>query len=73
MPVNLEISSITGVSPYNLYVCDTGFTFCVYISQITSGDLPYNITIPYVLESVPNLALKIVDDDGCNIINYFST
>ncbi len=73
MPVNVVISAITGTSPYDIYICDTGNTTCVYVTGITSGDLSYSFNIPTLFESVPTLSLKIVDSDGCVVINNFNT
>lgn len=72
MPVNLDISSITGTSPYDIYVCDTGFTSCIYISTITTGDLTYTFSVPNFLLNNTNQVLKIVDDNGCIILKNFS-
>jgi hypothetical protein len=73
MGVNVEISSIVGVEPYDIYVCNTGFTTCIYISTIVDADLTYIFSVPSLLESVPTLTLKIVDDDNCTILNNFNT
>jgi hypothetical protein len=73
MAVNVEISSIVGVEPYDIYVCDTGFTTCIYISTILDSDLTYTFSVPTLLQYVPTLTLKIVDDDNCIILNNFNT
>lgn len=72
MPVNLDITSITGSSPYDIYLCDTGLTSCIYISTITTGDLTYTFSVPNILLNNNNQTLKIVDNDGCVILKNFT-
>jgi hypothetical protein len=65
MPINLEINAITGTSPYDIYICDTSLSNCIYISTITTLDLtpgPYPFPIPLIYQNTTNLVLKIVDD-----------
>jgi hypothetical protein len=72
MPVNLDITAISGTSPFDIYLCDTGFTSCVYIDTITTGDLTYTFSVPNLLINNTNQVLKVVDDDGCIILKNFS-
>lgn len=72
MPVNLDITAITGTSPFDIYLCDTGFTSCVYIDTITTGDLTYTFPVPSLLINNTNQVLKVVDDDGCITLKNFS-
>jgi hypothetical protein len=72
MPVNLDITAISGTSPFDIYLCDTGFTSCVYIDTITTGDLTYTFSVPSLLINNTNQVLKVVDDNGCIILKNFS-
>jgi hypothetical protein len=67
MDTNITITSITGISPYDVYVCDTGYTTCVYVSTINSGDLPYSIMIPSIFSSFTDFVVKVIDDNDCVI------
>lgn len=65
MPTDITINNISGSTPFDVYVCDTGYTSCIYVSTVTSGDLPYTFEIPPVYSSLANFIVKIVDDNNC--------
>ena len=68
MGTNITISSITGITPYDVYVCDTGYTTCIYVSTINSGNLPYSFMIPSIFSSLTDFVVKVIDDNDCTII-----
>lgn len=61
----ITISGITGIPPYDVYICDTTFSFCSLISGSTT--IPPNIdyTLSGVFENVSPVIIKIVDSNGC--------
>jgi hypothetical protein len=63
MPTDITINDITGVTPFDLYVCNTGVTTCVYIDTISS--LPHTFQVPLVIDGLPSYTLKVIDNDGC--------
>jgi hypothetical protein len=65
MITQLTISSITGQSPYDIYVCQTGGTGCFYITTISS--VPYTFNIPAPINNYSAYMLKIIDNNGCVI------
>ena len=65
MPTDITINNISGSTPFDVYVCDTGYTSCIYVSTVTSGDLPYTFEIPPVYSSLADFIVKIVDDNNC--------
>lgn len=65
MPTDITINDISGSTPFDVYVCDTGYTTCIYVSTINSGDLPYTFEIPPVYSSLSNFIVKVVDDNNC--------
>lgn len=65
MPTNITISSLNGNSPFDVYVCDTGMTACIYVNTITTGDVPYVFEIPPVYSALNNFTIKVVDDNDC--------
>jgi hypothetical protein len=67
MGTNITITSITGISPYDVYVCDTGYTTCIYVSTINSGNLPYSFMIPSIFSSLTDFVVKVIDDNDCVI------
>jgi hypothetical protein len=68
MGTNITISSITGITPYDVYVCDTGYTTCIYVSTINSGNLPYSFMIPSIFSTLTDFVVKVIDDNDCTII-----
>ena len=72
MAVQVTVNNITGSTPYQVYVCDSTLSSCIYISQIQSIDLPYNFIIPQPFENLINYSIKIVDVYGCVITNTFT-
>jgi hypothetical protein len=73
MPINVVISGVTGQSPYNVYICDENIINCTWISQITSGQIPYTFELPYIFQSYSDFAVKVVDSSNCNMIKFSGT
>jgi hypothetical protein len=69
MPTDVTISSISGSSPFDIYVCDTGMSNCIYVDTITSGDIPYVFETPSIFFNLNEFNVKIVDNLNCMIIN----
>ena len=59
MVTEVNIESITGVSPFNIYVCDTNGDNCFYINTINENSYTFEIPSPYDIMS--EYMLKIVD------------
>lgn len=70
MSVVVNISNITGASPYDIYICQTGGTGCFYVSTITST--PYSFLIPEPYNNSPAYMLKIIDNFNCVITGVTS-
>jgi hypothetical protein len=65
MAIQVTINSITGQSPYDIYICQSGGTGCFYITTISS--LPYSFDIPYPYNNSSAYTLKIIDNNQCVI------
>jgi hypothetical protein len=65
MATDITITGLGGVSPFDLYVCDTGMTTCIYVNTITLGDVPFLFPIPPVFSSLNSFTVKVVDDNDC--------
>lgn len=65
MAVQVTINSITGQSPYDVYICQSNGTGCFYISTITS--LPYVFDIPEPYNTSTSYQLKVIDSNNCVI------
>jgi hypothetical protein len=65
MAVQVNISSITGTSPYDIYICQPAGTNCFYITTISSTSYVFDIPAPY--DTSTSYMLKIIDNNGCVI------
>ena len=67
MPTTVNITSLSGASPFDIYLCDNPSSICIYIDTITTGDLPYEFNVPDVLLNVSSFILKIMDNNNCEV------
>jgi hypothetical protein len=68
MAVEITINSLTGASDFDVYICDTGFTSCVYYSTLDGSTIyPYTFFTPPPLDNQTDVCVKIVDNNNCII------
>jgi len=65
MAVQVTISSVTGQSPYDVYVCQTNGSACFYITTISSTPYIFDIPVPY--NNLSAYMLKLIDGNNCII------
>jgi hypothetical protein len=65
MPTNITINNVTGAQPFDIYVCDSPITTCIYITTINTIDIPYSFDIPVVYSSLSEFVVKVVDNNDC--------
>jgi hypothetical protein len=65
MPTNITINNVTGAQPFDVYVCDSPITTCIYVSTINTVDLPYSFNIPVIYDSLTEFVVKVVDNNDC--------
>ena len=65
MPTNITINNVTGAQPFDVYVCDSPITTCIYVSTINTVDIPYSFDIPLVYSSLTEFVVKVVDNNDC--------
>jgi hypothetical protein len=65
MPVEVSITSISGQSPFDIYICQSGGTDCFYITTTSSTSYDFDIPSPY--DNATAYTVKIIDDNGCII------
>lgn len=62
----IEISSITGTSPYDVYVCDVYGSNCMFLSAVTVNvPPPIYLTLPTYFDYAPVIMIKIIDANSC--------
>lgn len=65
MAIQVTISDITGQTPYDIYICQSGGTGCFYMATISF--VPYIFDIPAPYDNLSSYMLKIIDNKGCVI------
>lgn len=65
MSVTVSITAITGQSPYDIYLCQSGGTSCFYM--YTTSTIPYSFVIPSPYDQSSSYMLKIIDGANCII------
>jgi len=69
MPTDVTISSLSGSSPFDVYICNTSMSNCVYVDTITSGDVPYIFEVPISFSNSSEFNIKVIDNLNCLIID----
>lgn len=67
MPNIITITSLNGLTPFDVYTCDTGYTSCVYIDTIGPSQIPYSFSIPIIQSGMGSIGVKVVDSNNCEI------
>lgn len=65
MPLQIDITNISGASPFDIYFCDIGLTNCFYIDTISTT--PYQFLVPEPFDTVNDFSIKIIDANNCII------
>lgn len=62
----IQITSVTGTSPYNVYVCDVFGTNCNLVGTI-AGSVPPTVAffIPTIFDYAPAVMVKVIDFNNC--------
>ena len=65
MALQVTINDITGVTPFDIYICQSDGTGCFYMTTISSTPYVFDIPVPY--DTSTEYMLKVVDRNGCII------
>ena len=63
MGASITITSITGTSPYQVYVCNVLGANCSYVGSATT--MPYTVVLPAMYNSAPAVMIKVIDANNC--------
>lgn len=65
MATQVNISSIVGTPPYNIWVCDNcgSNQICTYIDYTVSNS--FSFTLPSEYENLTTYCIKIIDSKDC--------
>ena len=67
MAIKVTISNITGLTPYDIYICQPDGTSCFYIDTIGNVELPYVFDIPAPYNTGTSYMLRAIDNNNCII------
>ena len=70
MGLTVNISSVSGVTPYQVFLCQPDGTGCIYIDETSVIPFQFNIPAPY--DQSVSYMVKIIDGEGCTITNVAS-
>jgi len=71
MPSQVTIYNVGVSEPSDVYLCLSGTNICYYISQISNSQIPYTFQIPVPLDNLGYYYVKLIDNDGCELLDYF--
>jgi hypothetical protein len=65
----IQITRLTGHSPYNITICDVTYTYC-YTGATGVTTVPLIVNIPTELLGATELLVVVTDSIGCQDIQY---
>ena len=65
----IEITSLSGHSPYNISICDITRTYCYVVATAVSS-VPLILNIPTELSGSQEVLVIVTDNIGCEEIQY---
>lgn len=69
----IEITTLSGQSPYNITMCDITKTYCYPVLSGVNGAPPtVTLNVPPQLEGTQELLVVVTDDAGCNTFHLYT-
>ena len=65
MSCSIQINSISGTSPFDVYFCDNLFYQCILVDTLVSPTFPVSIELPTQFIGTTYLTIKVIDNNGC--------
>ena len=62
MPINVQIQSVTGNTPVQIFVCDSGGSSCTYVATVAVFPYQFEVDDTY---ATADFTVKIVDTASC--------
>lgn len=63
----VTITTLSGSSPYNIYLCDSSYNNCIYIANVVDSEIPYSFIVPINYSVLSQIGVKVLDSNGCEI------
>jgi hypothetical protein len=71
MSCQIQINSITGTPPFNIFLCDITFNQCILNLSAVTPSYPLILTLPPTLENTDLLIIQIVDYNNCSVFHNY--
>ena len=71
----VQILTISGEQPYNIWVCDFcgAGEQCIYIDTINQSNIPFTFNLPTLFINSSGYCVKMIDNNGCETCECFGT
>jgi hypothetical protein len=66
MPTQITVDNLTGQPNFDIWLCNTSLSTCVYIDTVTSS--PYSFDVLPIFSGDTSLSVKVIDDLNCELI-----
>jgi len=67
----IDITSLSGSAPYDIYVCDTTITYCFLVATAVTT-VPQSLELPSFLYGAKEIIVKIIDSNQCEFFTPIS-
>lgn len=72
MGAKLYITSVSGTSPFDFYVCGVDLENCQYIGSASTASPTVIFTLPEIFNGASSIILKMIDSLSCEIFKIIS-
>jgi len=63
MPLEVNITGLSGSSPFNIWICDNPETSCIYVDTVDSSPLTFDV--PTLFSNDLSWTIKLIDNNNC--------
>jgi hypothetical protein len=63
MPLEVNITGLSGSSPFNIWICDNPETTCIYVDTVDSSPLTFDVPTPLSFQN--DWTIKSIDNNNC--------
>ena len=63
MPLEVNITGLSGSSPFNIWICDNPETTCIYVDTVDSSPLTFDVPSPLSFQN--DWTIKSIDNNNC--------
>jgi hypothetical protein len=72
MSARLYITSVSGTSPFDFYVCGLDLNNCQFIGSASTANPTVIFTLPEIFSGASSIILKMIDSLSCEIFKVIT-